>query len=104
VCRLLHESKSKLREVEEELSLLRRDIKMTSAPKKQAMELMRRKIEARGSARGAARRTLRSVCACAPGWQPACRCTDARTLALRVWPGPGVERARARGARHEARR
>lgn len=34
-------------EVEAELSVLRRDIKLTSAPKKQAMELMRRKIEAR---------------------------------------------------------
>jgi hypothetical protein len=33
--------------VEAELSVLRRDIKLTSAPKKQAMELMRRKIEAR---------------------------------------------------------
>ena len=32
-------------EVEAELSVLRRDIKLTSAPKKQAMELMRRKIE-----------------------------------------------------------
>ena len=34
-------------EVEAELSVLRRDIKLTSAPKKQAMEFMRRQIEAR---------------------------------------------------------
>lgn len=45
--RLLQENKHKLQQMEEELSLLRRDIKLTSAPKKQAMELMRRKIEAR---------------------------------------------------------
>jgi hypothetical protein len=45
--RLLLENKTKLRQVEEELSLLQRDIKMTSAPKKQAMEMMRKKIEAR---------------------------------------------------------
>jgi hypothetical protein len=45
--RLLSENRNKLMEVEAELSVLRRDIKLTSAPKKQAMELMRRKIEVR---------------------------------------------------------
>lgn len=35
------------RDAEEELHLLRRDIKLTSLPKRQAMELLRRKIEAR---------------------------------------------------------
>ena len=48
--RLLSENRNKLLEVEAELSVLRRDIKLTSAPKKQAMELMRRKIEARRAA------------------------------------------------------
>ena len=47
MCRLLSENRNKLMEVEAELSVLRRDIKLTSAPKKQAMELMRRKIEVR---------------------------------------------------------
>ena len=47
--RLLAENKTKLHAMEAELSLLRRDMKLTSAPKKQAMELMRRKIEVSAS-------------------------------------------------------
>jgi hypothetical protein len=59
--RLLLENKTKLRQVEEELSLLQRDIKMTSAPKKQAMELMRKKIEVRPRLRLGCRPLMRIV-------------------------------------------
>lgn len=44
-CRLVISNYSRIREVERELSQLQLQVKLTAGPKKQAMEMLRKKIE-----------------------------------------------------------